>query len=155
MSRTFQFRTLVLITAWLFSQSSQGETWDAQQQEVWSTLLKIHRLFESGDINAGYEHIHSSYKYWDTTRPAPLGYEQARRLDSYVWGQQSRRSQRVCIPLTIDVFVSFAVVNTDCRGFWHGVDGTQDYYSVRKSLVLKREGSGWLLISSTDDDFSD
>lgn len=132
-----------------------AEFWSREQQEVWNTLMEINRSFEEGDIKSGYKRIHSGYVYWDTSRPRPLSYDQVKRLDTHTWGNLSRHSQRVCIPLTIDVYIEFAVVNADCRGFLQYQDGAQSYYSVRKNMVLKREGRLWLLVSSTDDDFID
>ena len=126
-----------------------AQAWSPEQQEVWEVVEEMNQRFTSGDITGGYEFIHPDVVWWNTTNDVPGDYETAKKLDT-VFGEHARKwLVNICTPLTIQVFDTFAVVNTYCRGFRETEAGQDpEWQTRRRHFVMKKEGTKWLLVAN-------
>ncbi len=131
------------------SSTASAQTWSSEQQEVWKAVDEMILRFASGDVERAFEFVHPDIVWWNSANDVPGGYDAGKRHDTMFWQNARRRISHDCVPLTIQVYDTFAVVNAFCRDNLEPRAGEDPEWStLRLHLVMKKEGSRWLQIAN-------
>jgi len=129
--------------------TTEAQQWSPAQEEVWKVVSEMNDRFYSGDIDGLYEFIDPNVVWWNTGSDVPGDYQGAKKLDTLIASHGRKWLYGTCTPQTIQAFDLFAVVNMFCRGLLEAEAGQDpESRTMRGHLVMKREGSSWMLVSN-------
>lgn len=124
-----------------------AQTWSKEQQAVWDFVESYSKAYQDGDYEKFMEVIHDDYKGWSYQAMVPV--DKATTGKYVKMGMEMRDvpfSNQ--IPLSIQVFDDFAVVNYLFHGFSKNKEsGETEEYKGRWTDILMKDDGKWHLIA--------
>jgi hypothetical protein len=75
--------SVVFVGVFLLPLTVQGQTWNAEQQEVWK-MIEDSWVADTQDDPTWYDRfVHPNFQGWSMTWPVPMGFELNRRWNRY------------------------------------------------------------------------
>jgi uncharacterized protein (TIGR02246 family) len=143
MSRTVTVSSILAILSPL---ATQGQQWDADQQEVWQTVQAYWQCYARGDAEGFLTYLHDDFSGWTHTNAMPRDKEDmARYLPR---GFETTQTVLYDVnPVGIKVFGDVAVVHYYYTRTYVDRAGAEHHDAGRWTDVLKKQSGRWLMIA--------
>lgn len=136
---------IVALVGFAGSPAAEAQEWSPAQKEVWKAVSEMNARFYGGDMAGLYEFIDRDFVWWNTANDVPGDFESARKGDGAYWSHARKWLHGSCVPLTIQAYDTFAVVNTYCRGHREAAPGQDPQWeAVRILYVMRKKDGRWL-----------
>jgi hypothetical protein len=147
MKRTALF--LVLVFTLITIPPAFAQEWTAEQKEVWNAAEKLAEYFFDGDIESlSRDYVHKDFIFWNSSVSVPGDKETADKLDK-TWVRLGGEFDAVnVVPLTIQVYENFAIVNAYSRGYVKDPGKDPVMMTTRWHSTWKKEEGKWLQIAN-------
>lgn len=144
-------RLWVIVATLLLCSSSTAlsQEWSAEQKEVFTAVQKLADYFFDGDIDSlSRESTHPDMIVWNPGLSVPGDKATADKLDKAWFGLGGEFHAVTVVPLTIQVYDDFAIVNASVRGIRKQPGGNPAMFDDRWHSVWKKEDGKWLQIAN-------
>jgi ketosteroid isomerase-like protein len=150
----FNWSMLLLSIAFLSFTPAFGQTWNAQQKEVWSNVETYWGLQTKGDVDGFMTYFATDYMGWDYDSPVPSG---KAAVTKYM--NNAKNNGKVLFydltPVAIMVYGDIAIVDYYYNMQRENMEGKKDWRHGRWTDILQKQGSKWVLIADHGGDEKD
>ena len=148
MKRINFFSMLLLLSlTWMsLTTKTYGQTWNAQQKEVWSNVETYWSVQAKGDVDGFLSYFSADYMGWDYNSPVPQG-----KTSTAKYITMSMKNNKILFyditPAAILVYGDIAIVDYFYSMQTEGADNKKQWKSGRWTDILQKQGSKWVLIA--------
>jgi ketosteroid isomerase-like protein len=156
MKRINFFSMLLLLSMTLMSLTTKtyGQTWNAQQKEVWSNVETYWSVQAKGDVDGFLSYFSPDYMGWDYNSPVPQG-----KASTAKYITMSMKNSKILFyditPAAILVYGDIAIVDYFYSMQTEGAENKKQWKSGRWTDILQKQGSKWVLIADHGGDDKD
>ena len=130
---------------------ASGQTWSAEQQEIWKLEEKQWQMAKDKDMGWIEAMVHPNLSYWESGAPAPQTKASLARWNRYDSGNSTVLEQEL-FPHSITVTGNVAVVNYHYRIARESYKKERETVHGRYTDVFVKDGGRWLFLAWTGGD---
>jgi ketosteroid isomerase-like protein len=148
MKRNYFFSLVMFIT--LTSANAFGQTWSAQQKEVWTNVETYWSVQAKGDVEGFLSYFSQDYMGWDYGSPVPQG-----KTSTAKYITMNMKNSKMLFyditPVAILVYGDIAIVDYYYSLQTENAEAKKQWKTGRWTDILQKQGGGagtkWVLIA--------
>lgn len=144
--KKMSFISLVLLFTIMSSNNLFGQTWNAQQKEVWTNVETYWSIQAKGDAEGFLSYFSPDYMGWDYSSPVPQG-----KVSTAKYVALNMKNSKILFydltPVAIMVYGDIAIADYYYNLQTENLEAKKQWKSGRWTDILQKQGAKWVLIA--------